>query len=228
MIDTDFSTQRQELDATLQSQWQSLQQQACTPYLVKMLASRYQELRLDIDNRLRTMEQSTHTALAEREREMATLREKQVAARDTLHQQLEQLQERQPQILDLLKKLQQVHAGDRRHDIAGTPDAFESKPEETSSVHPISEAELVAAMKKHYCDIVAAQPLSRVVAFPDLFRRLKQNFPRLDVLQFKDTLSRLCDNAVVDLYPIDDGSELREPEFGIPTSLGDLYYVLWR
>ncbi len=90
------------------------------------------------------------------------------------------------------------------------------------------EKAVVAALERGYHSLVAANPCSGGVDFPALYQKVKEEFPGLPIPQYKEILSKLCDACVIDLQSVTDRSRLKQPEFSIPTSLGDLYYVVWR
>ena len=90
------------------------------------------------------------------------------------------------------------------------------------------EKKLVKAIEKAYREIMAGKYLSRMVAFPELYEKVKKEFPNLSIDRYKEVLSKLCDDVVVDLHTINYGGEVEYPAFTLPTSLGELYYVSWR
>ena len=92
----------------------------------------------------------------------------------------------------------------------------------------IEEKELIGKIEYAYREI-SRKHLDNIVDFPQLYKQVKQELPRLSIPYFLKTLKSLYDRDIVDLIHINDRSELRFPEFSIPTPpLGEVYYVLWR
>ena len=81
-------------------------------------------------------------------------------------------------------------------------------------------------IKKAYDAIVSrTEPFFGDLEIPLLWDELK---PDMTIAAFLKTLERLCEEVIIDLHPVNDRAEIKRPEFGIPTSLGEIYYVSWR
>lgn len=91
-----------------------------------------------------------------------------------------------------------------------------------------NEESIVIEMKRSYDKLLDANRFSGVIDFPSLYREVKKKFHDLSIAEYKEILLNLNDNVVIDLQSVTDRRYLKEPEFGIPTSLGELYYVVWR
>lgn len=103
-----------------------------------------------------------------------------------------------------------------------------ARPEQQPGSKQPEEKELVAALQRAYHSTVAMQQYSKVVELPELYENIKQEFPDLSIPYYKEVLTKLYNRCVIDLHPVNDLSQILSREFIISTSLGELYYIIWR